>query len=358
MAQRKELQWAQLRVGIMVTVSLVVLVVGIFFISGSVGFLTRKYTLKAYFSEAGGLREGAQVQLAGIPVGNVSAIRLSPYSDPNRAIEVVMKVSRKYHDQIRADSEASTESAGLLGERFIDISRGGPGQGVVPDGGALRSREERDIKQVVQNADDVISNLRVLSAKLNDITNQIASGQGSLGKFLYDPDLYDRVDRTASVLTGMILDIQKGKGTIGKLYSDETFYQRLTSTMDRVDKVMDTVQHGNGTLAKFINDPSVYDNMNKLANKGNTLLDNVNSGNGSLSKLINDPQLYDRFNNTLGSFNKITSRMERGEGTLGLLSTDKTLYSNLSESMKSLREFLVEFRRNPKKYLTIHVRIF
>src|SRR6266542_1390312 len=99
MPQRKELQWAQLRVGIMVTASLIVLALAIFFISGSVGFLTRKYTVKTYFSEAGGLRNGAQVQLAGIPVGNVSEIRLSPYSDRNRAVEVLMRINRKYQDQ-------------------------------------------------------------------------------------------------------------------------------------------------------------------------------------------------------------------------------------------------------------------
>ncbi|PYV20165.1 MAG: MCE family protein, partial [Acidobacteria bacterium] len=43
MPQRKELQWSQLRVGAMTTASLIVLAVGIFFISGQVGFLTRKY---------------------------------------------------------------------------------------------------------------------------------------------------------------------------------------------------------------------------------------------------------------------------------------------------------------------------
>src|ERR1051326_6363078 len=128
MAQRKELQWAQLRVGLMVAASLVVLVIGIFFISGTVGFLTRTYTLKAYFSEAGGLRDGAQVQLAGIPVGNVKTIKISPYADPNRAVEVDMKVNRKYQNEIRADSEASAQSAGVLGERFIDISRGSAGE--------------------------------------------------------------------------------------------------------------------------------------------------------------------------------------------------------------------------------------
>ena len=358
MPQRKELEWAQLRVGILVTASLVVLVLAIFFISGTSGFLSRKYTLKAYFSDAAGLRSGSSVQLAGIPVGDVAEIGISPFTDPNRAVEVVMKVNRKYQDQIRANSVVSMDSAGLLGEKYVEISRGAPGQSVMGDGSVLKTEEQKDIKQVVQNADDVISNLRVLSAKLNDITNQIASGQGSLGKFLYDPELYNRINRTADVLTSMVLDVQQGKGTIGKFYTDDTLYQRLTSTIDRADGVMGSLQHGNGTVAKLINDPSVYDNMNHLLTRGNSLVENMNSGNGSLSKLINDPELYQRLNHTVNNIDKIMARMEKGEGTLGLLSTDKTLYSNLSESMKSLRDFLVEFKRNPKRYLTVHVRIF
>jgi len=47
MPQRKEIKWSQLRVGILVAISLVVLAVGVFLISGHMGFLSRRYTLKA-----------------------------------------------------------------------------------------------------------------------------------------------------------------------------------------------------------------------------------------------------------------------------------------------------------------------
>src|SRR2546427_2791857 len=107
MPQRKELQWSQLRVGALATVALVVLAIGIFFISGQIGFLSRKYTLKAYLSEAGGLREGAQGRLNGIPVGHVTRIRISPYQDPRRAVEGEIRIPVKYQAQIPADSGAS-----------------------------------------------------------------------------------------------------------------------------------------------------------------------------------------------------------------------------------------------------------
>ena len=357
MPQRKEIKWSQLRVGILVAVSLIILAVGIFLISGQVGFLTRRYTLKTYFSEASGLREGAQVQLAGIPVGNVGAIRISPYAEPLRAVEVDMTVTKRYQDQIRADSVVTTESAGLLGERYINISRGSPGQAVLGDGAELKSREEADIKQIVQNTNDVISNLRVLSAKLNDVADQITAGKGSMGKLIYDQGLYNQMNQTLGSAQHVMTDIEHGKGTIGKLISDEALYQQMGATMDRLNNFIDDVEHGKGSAGRFVSDPAVYDNLNQVTTKANTLMEKINSDKGTLGLLINDPQLYNRLNETIDHLNSITARMDKGEGTLGLLSTDKTLYNNLNESSKALREFLTEFRKNPKKYLTMHVKI-
>jgi phospholipid/cholesterol/gamma-HCH transport system substrate-binding protein len=358
MPQRKEIKWSQLRVGILVAMSLIILAVGIFLISGQVGFLSRQYTLKAYLSEASGLREGTQVQLAGIPIGNVKAIRISAYTEPLRAVEVDMRLAKRYQDQIRADSVVTVERFGLLGESYINISRGSPRQPVLADGAELKSREEADVKQIVQNTNDVISNLRVLSAKLTDVADQITAGKGSMGRLIYDQALYNRMNQTADMAQRVMTSIEHGQGTIGKLISDEALYQQMSATMDRLNNFIEDLQHGKGSAGRFVSDPAVYDNLNKVAAKANTFMDNINSDKGTLGRLINDPQLYNRLNETIDRLDSITARMEKGEGTLGLLSTDKTLYNNLSESSRSLREFLAEFRQNPKKYLTVRVKIF
>lgn len=358
MAQRKDLQWTQLRVGVMATVALVLLAIGIFFISGQIGFLTRHYTIKTYVEDAGGVRQGAQVQLAGIPVGNVSSIRLSSSQDPNRAVEIDMKVTTTYQSDIRSDSVASTVSAGLLGEKFVQISRGTSGHAVVPEGGEIKSHQEADIKEVVQNANDVISNLRVLSGSLNDISNQITAGQGSLGKFLYDPELYNRLTDTAGKAQILVANLQGGKGTMGQLLTDDTLYKHLVSSVDRLDNVIDNLEHGQGSMAKFINDPAVYDGLKKTVDQANVMMTKVNQGQGTLGKVINDPQLYDRLNSTATHVDSIAARMDRGEGSLGLLSTNDKLYKSLSQSADSLGEFLTEFRKDPRKYLTVRIRLF
>jgi len=358
MPQRQKVAWAQLRVGILVLVSLGVLAVAIFFISGQVGFLSKRYLLKTYFSGAGGVREGSEVRLAGIPVGNVSSIHISPHTEPERAVEIDLRISSHYQDQIREDSVATLETSGLLGEAYVNISRGGPGKKTLHNAEVLQGHEEADIKQIVQNANDVVSNLRVLSATLNKITNQVQAGEGSVGKLIYDQGFYNRLNASASSVERLIGRVESGQGTVGKLLTDDAVFQRTVATLDHVDRLLEDVQHGKGSAAKFINDPTVYNDVQQLVSRANTLIDNVNKGQGTLGKLATDDQLYTRLNDTVAHVNTITARMDRGEGTLGKLSTDPSMFNSLSDSAKSLQEFLTEFRRNPKKFLTLHLRIF
>jgi phospholipid/cholesterol/gamma-HCH transport system substrate-binding protein len=102
----------------------------------------------------------------------------------------------------------------------------------------------------------------------------------------------------------------------------------------------------------------VYNNVNRLVTQANSLVDNLNQGQGTLGKLARDPHIYDRLNETINHFDAVSARMEQGQGTLGKLSTDPTLYNNLSQSSESLRDFLTEFKKSPKKYLTLRLRLF
>lgn len=358
MPQRKQLTWTQLRVGVLIISGLIVFAVGIFFISGRVGLWTSKYELKTFFSGAENLRDGAQVRLAGIVVGNVTGIKLSPYKEPSKAVQIDMKITQKYQDEIRTDSVATIETVGLLGEAYVDISRGGSGAKAIPDGGTVQSHEEADMKQIVQNANDVVSNLRVLSTTLNDITKQIQHGQGSIGRLIYDEKFYNNLNKTAIEAQKLMSQIQSGHGTIGKFLTDEKFYNKTVAALDKVNQLLDQVQKGNGSAAKFINDPSVYNNLDQATRRANTLMAGINESKGTLGKLIKDPSLYNNLNQTVQHVNVITERIDRGQGTLGRLSTDPSMYNNLLSASQSLRQFLTEFRTNPRKYLTLRLHIF
>jgi phospholipid/cholesterol/gamma-HCH transport system substrate-binding protein len=95
-----------------------------------------------------------------------------------------------------------------------------------------------------------------------------------------------------------------------------------------------------------------------MVGQANSLLEGINQGHGTLGKLATDPQLYDRMNQTFDHLDKVSNQMAEGQGTLGKFSTDPTLYNNLSESSQSLKDFLTEFKKSPKKYLTLRLRLF
>ena len=358
MPQQERVQWAKLRVGILVIVSLAIFAIGVFFISGQEGIFTRHYTLKAYLASAGGLREGADVRLNGIYVGSVAKIRLSLYPDKERAVELDLKIARTYQNEIRADSVASVNTVGLLGDSYVDITRGTAAQEALASGATLRTAGKADIAAVVQNTNQVITNLNTLSTRLGDITSQIQSGKGTVGKLLYDQTFYNKMDATMSSTQNLVDRAQRGEGTIGKLMVDETLYNRTVATLDRLNQVIDDVQHGEGSIAKLISDPSVYNNLNRLMSNGNALIDGINQGHGTLGKLVKDENFYDHINSTVAHVDTITARIDQGQGTLGKLSTDPTLFNNLSASTQSLKEFLTEFRKNPRKYLTVKLNIF
>ena len=121
MPSQKQLKWSQLRVGITVIVATLTLAVLLFLMSGTSGLFTRRITLKSYFDNAQGLRQGAPVRLSGVDIGNVSKILIVPDKDKLQTpVEVVMKLSTKYSYAIRRDSVTHSHCAQVRGfERTI-----------------------------------------------------------------------------------------------------------------------------------------------------------------------------------------------------------------------------------------------
>ena len=76
MAQRKQLTWAELRVGVFVLAGLFILMIAIFYVTGGT-FWGPKYRLITYLPEVDGLNTGAPVALDGVEIGNVQSISLT-----------------------------------------------------------------------------------------------------------------------------------------------------------------------------------------------------------------------------------------------------------------------------------------
>ena len=357
MPSQKQLKWSQLRVGLTVLFASITLAVLIFLMSGTGGVFTKKITLTSYFDNSGGLRIGAPVRLEGVDIGNVQGIRLVP-GHAETPVEVVMKVNTKYSFNLRKDSVTSLATAGVLGETYIDISSVTAKGPQAVDGDTLATRDHPDIQDVVRASQSTLQNMDALLKRLDRIVAFVESGQGSIGKLIYDPGLYDRLNTTVAEFKGLMDDIQHGKGSIGPLLTSDEAYKKAIAAIDKVNLLIDELQQGKGTAGKLLKDEELYNNVNKTIANIKQLTDDINAGKGGIGKIAHDKDFADKLTVTMNNLASLSQRLENGEGTVGMLFKDPALYNNSNQMLVETRELVKSIRENPKKYLTFKVKIF
>jgi phospholipid/cholesterol/gamma-HCH transport system substrate-binding protein len=357
MAQRK-MTWAELRVGVFVLAALVITALGVFYVTGQTGLWTPKYTLKTYLPEVENLDSGAPVTLDGFNIGNVESVSLTPHPpDKRHNMTIVMRLNRKYQDDIRTDSSATLVTEGLLGNRYVTITRGQTGQ-VIQPGGVVPGGEVPEIKDVIERGAEVAQNLQVLSNQLNDIVAKVNRGQGTIGKFMNDPSFYNHLNTSAAKVEGMIDAIQQGKGTAGKLVASDELYNKVNNAVGSVDDVLAAVKQQKGTVGKLFYDPAIANNINGIAQKGNALLTDVQAGRGSLGKFLKDDTVYNNMRDASANVRNATAKLNSNQGTLGKMFNDPALYDNMTGLTGDMRLLMADFRKNPKKFLHIKLGIF
>lgn len=361
MAQRKQITWSELRVGLFVLVGLLILAVGIFYVTGA-RFLGAKYRLKTFLPEVSGLATGAPVRLDGVDIGNVETIRLTPRQPgkiPERMhnIEVIMRIDRKYQTDILTDSTASLVTEGLLGNRYVTIQRGYTGT-PLKEGQAVTGTEEKAIKEVVERSADVLANLKALSEEIQDMVADVHAGKGNLGKLLTDEQAYNHLNSILAKGDQIVGNVQSGQGTVGKLLMTDELSAKVNKTVDNINGVIDDVRAQKGTIGKLLYDPSLYDQAKAALENGNNIMGDIRAGKGTLGKLATDETLYNKLRDTSSNLSEATSKLNKGDSTAGKFFTNPELYDNLSALSKDMREFIVQFRKNPKKYLTVKLTFF
>ena len=101
-----------------------------------------RHDVKSCFDDAGGLREGAAVRIAGVDVGTVLSVRANP-QNKNCPAEVEMALATTYEIRIPKDSIAETNTAGLLGEVYVNIDTTQASGTPIENYGYLKSKPRR-----------------------------------------------------------------------------------------------------------------------------------------------------------------------------------------------------------------------
>ncbi len=359
MPSQKQLKWSELRVGVTVIFASLVLALLLFLMSGTGGFFSTRMTLVSFFDNAEGLREGAPVRLNGVDIGNVTAIRIVPDKDKQiTPVEIVMKVGTKYRFNLRRDSLTSLDTAGVLGETYIDIDSSQAIAALAQDGDQLPTRVHPDFNEVVRSSQSTLQNMDALLKRADRILAFAESGKGSLGKLIYDPTLYDQFSKTVAEFNQIVDQIAKGQGSLGQLINRNDAYNKFVATLDKMNGVIDDLQAGKGTAGKFLKDPSLYNNANDTIANFKQVSADLNAGKGSAGRLLKDEELAKKLDTTMTKLAALTSELEAGQGTAGKLFKDEALYNNANQMLEETRNLVKAIRQDPKKYLSIKLHIF
>jgi len=345
---------------------------------GGFGFLQIREARQviAYFDSVAGLDSKSSVRTAGVEVGKVEQVELE---------RGLAKVTIRLYEgvEFRKDSTAFVRSLGLLGEKYIDITPGSPGQplleqrGVVQKGqsaadieqllsqlspiaedvravtqslrNALGTAEgERALKETIGNIREISENLKGVIAEnreslsrtlsnLESITGKLQSGEGTLGRLVNDKTLYDEARRAVSNLTAISEKIRKGEGTLGKLTADETLYTQIKETAEHLTVISERLRRGEGTIGKLLYDEGLYASAVKTLANLTEISEKVKQGEGTVGKLVNEDGLYKDARETIANLNRITQKIENGEGTVGKLLNDGSLVNEATKTLKSVR---------------------
>jgi phospholipid/cholesterol/gamma-HCH transport system substrate-binding protein len=362
MPSQTEVRWSQLKVGVIVLVAVVVLTTLLFLMTSAtgVGFFSRKLTITTYFENSAGLKPGAAVNLEGVTIGTVKTVVVT--NAPERKLTpvmVVMKIDSKYEAGLHTDSTAALTTVGVLGDTVVDINSQVATGPELRDGDELKTLETPNIQDVVKASQGTIESLNVILAKLNSVVDNLQSGQGSFGQLLTNPELYNKFVATADEIDKMAVKLNSPNNSVGKFMNDDAqMYDRVNDSVGKLDSIASDLQAGKGSAGAILKDPAIADNLKQSLIHLNSILADADAGKGGLGLLVKDPVFAKNLSDSLNQVDALFAGINAGKGTIGKLATDQAMYTNINTLLTTSTDLVTAIRQDPKKYLTIHMKIF
>jgi len=345
----KALTWTELRVGMLVIASLVVLAVTILYVgSGGTSPFAPKYTIKTMMSDVNGLKAGAPVRLGGVEVGTVTRVELSPRG--KGMVEVTMRLVKRVQGRITDRSQVALGTLGLLGEKAVDIT--GSEEGTpIQEGGYAQASLQDPLKGLLTDASGSTAHLRRVLARMD-------AGEGLIGKALRDEELYDRMTDVSERLQGMMSRLESSSGPLGRLMNDREMSAQLASSMRGIETVVGRIEAGQGTIGVLTKDDQLGRDLKEVTASLKEVAGALQQGRGTAGRLLTDDALYQKLDTVATRLDAVTARLEKGDGTAGKLLHDSELYSNLNSASRELRSLLADVRKDPRKYLRVKLSLF
>lgn len=255
---RKKDQKNAIRVGIFITGLTLVLMILTVSIGKENSIFDPKVKILARVQNVSNLKPGAYIELRGIRIGTVSDVAI--FSDDE--VEVTMTILKSHLKWIRQDSKVAVSTAGLVGDKFLEVINGSKESPEFdPEKDVLRAEAPTDFKEIISKGGSIASITERILLKFDNLLTNIEDGKkitdtiNSLGKS----------SKNLEVITQELREAKLGQA-ISNVSESMKKLDRASSSLERV---MTRVEKGPGTINSLIFDDGLHDDLRALLGGAN-----------------------------------------------------------------------------------------
>lgn len=321
------------KVGLVLIAGIVLVVSGILWLQDwSLG--SGEQEVVAWFREVGQLQDGNAVKLRGVPIGTVKEIALDQSS-----AGVTARFSISDEVILPEDPVVILSPETLLGDWQAEIFPRSRfplyNYASVPEPGMLPGYSLPDVSRLTAVADRIAENLAVITDRVDlAFTDETAVNVRTA---------IENVQEVTEQLTRLMeTQGQTVENLATGLESTTTSFQQVAESAQRAFAQVESAIAG-GELTAIVT------NIQTMSAQMDTLSRSLTQLSGEMTGAVASAD------STFASLNQIMGDLERGEGTLGLLLQDTALYRDLLLTSTLVQDLLLDFQRNPRKYINLRV---
>jgi phospholipid/cholesterol/gamma-HCH transport system substrate-binding protein len=272
-------------------------------------FAPKSHTIVARFDDLRQLKAGDDVLMAGVKVGSVLKTQLAGHRG-----EAVLQIDSNI--DIASDATATVAMSGLIGGNYVSIGMGTAGLPPLMDGAEIRTVESPDLNTIMAQlgglGKELQSSLGSFSSAFNGDPKTGGGIMQKLDKLVTENTA--RINATMENLQQITDKINRGDGTIGRLLNDPKLHDELLATVDEIK--------------------SAASQAKELVANAQAVIAQVKSGQGALGTLVYDKKAADDIKASIADLRTVSDKIARGEGTLGKLISDDALYNSAQITLK------------------------
>jgi phospholipid/cholesterol/gamma-HCH transport system substrate-binding protein len=317
----------EIKVGLFVLIALVLLAVLVVEFSKRASLFHGTYNLQLNAVNIGGLKERADVLLAGYKIGNVGDIQLS---EDERHVAIHLKIDNRF--KIHSDARFVIEQAGFLGDQYVAVIPTTNSLPFLANNAQINCEEPFNMQEVARSASGLIQHIddiaKKLDASVSDLRRVVLNEQTLTNLALVINNARDMTEQGLVTLSNINTIFVTNSAAINLGVSN---FVSFTTQLNQLGDSAGTLLATNGEQISL-----AVQNIKSATETLKTVANDVQAGKGLAGTILHNEEMATNVQAIAANLAITTSNLNRG-GLWGILWSHKPTSTNAPAKPRNLR---------------------